>query len=175
MSVRIREIKAICHNFEDIRDIILTLDARYVGCDHQIDHYFKVRHGRLKLRCGCLEKNLIYYQRPNQKGPKLSRVRLYPVREPEKLDALLSAALEILVIVDKQREIYFIGNVKIHLDKVKDLGSFLEIEAIDEDDRFSDEELSQQCRQLMELFKITAGDLISDSYSDLLLKMQPTS
>ena len=175
MSVRIREIKAICHNFEDIRDIILTLDARYVGCDHQIDHYFKVRHGRLKLRIGCIEKNLIYYQRPNKKGPKLSRVRLYPAQEPENLDALLSAALETLVIVDKQRDIYFIGNLKIHLDRVKDLGSFLEIEAIDEDNRFSDEELLQQCRQLVDLFNITTDDLISDSYSDLLLKMQTSS
>jgi len=172
MSVRIREIKAVCHNLEDIRDIILTLDARYVGCDHQVDHYFKVRHGRLKLRSGRIENNLIYYQRPNQKGPKLSQVRLYPVQEPEKLDALLSAALETLVIVDKQRDIYFADNLKIHLDRVKDLGSFLEIEAIDEDDRFSDEELLQQCWQMVDHFKITADDLISDSYSDLLLKMQ---
>ncbi|MDO9549229.1 MAG: CYTH domain-containing protein [Candidatus Marinimicrobia bacterium] len=87
----------------------------------------------------------------------------------------MSAALETLVIFDKQREIYFVDNVKIHLDRVKDLGSFLEIEAIDEDDRFTDEELLQQCRQLMDLFKITANDLISDSYSDTLLKMRTTS
>ncbi|MBU0712723.1 class IV adenylate cyclase [bacterium] len=175
MSVRIREIKAVCQNHEEVRTIILSLNARYIGCDHQIDHYFKVRRGRLKLRNGSIEKNLIYYQRPDQKGPKLSQVGLYSTPEPEKLDTLLSAALDTLVIVDKQREIYFVDNVKIHLDRVKDLGSFLEIEAIDEDDRFSDGELLHQCQQLMDLLKITPDDLISDSYSDMLLKMRTTS
>ena len=175
MSVRTQEIKALCKNHEEVRNRVLSLNARYLGCDHQIDHYFKIRRGRLKLRNGSIEKNLIHYQRPNRKGPKLSAVKLYPVHEPEKLDALLSSALETLVIVDKQREIYFIANIKIHLDRVKDLGSFLEIEAIDEDNRFSDEELWHQCQRLMDLLKISPGDLIHNSYSDMLLKMQTTS
>jgi len=139
------------------------------------DHYFKIPHGRLKLRIGNIEKNLIHYQRPNRKGPKLSEVKLYPVHEPEKLNALLSSALDTLIIVDKQREIYFVDNVKIHLDRVKDLGTFLEIEAIDEDNRFSDEELLHQCQRLMNILKITSADLIHNSYSDMLLKMQTTS
>ncbi len=175
MSIRIREIKALCQNHAEARNIILSLNARYIGCDHQIDHYFNVHHGRLKLRDGSIEKHLIHYLRPNRKGPKLSRVKLYPVHEPEKLNTLLSSALDTLVIVDKQREIYFVDNVKIHLDRVKDLGSFLEIEAIDEDDRFSDEELLHQCQHLMNLLKIAPDDLICDSYSDMLLKMRTTS
>lgn len=174
MSVRIQEIKARCDNPGEVRNIINSLNARYVGTDHQTDHYFKVSEGRLKLRRGNIEKSLIYYKRANKKGPKLSRVELYRVSEPEKLDALLSAALETLVIVDKQREIYFIENVKIHLDRIKNLGSFVEIEAIDEEGRFSDKELLQQCRRLMRLLKIPAGNLISESYSDMLLKMPAT-
>ncbi|MBN2601326.1 MAG: class IV adenylate cyclase [Candidatus Marinimicrobia bacterium] len=172
MSVRIQEIKATCKNYDEVRNRILSQNARYIGFDHQIDHYFKIPHGRLKLRIGNIEKNLIYYQRPNRKGPKLSEVKLYPVHEPEKLNALLSSALDTLVIVDKQREIFFVENVKIHLDLVKDLGSFLEIEAIDEDDCFSDEALLQQCHQMMTQLNITPADLICDSYSDMLLKMQ---
>ena len=34
--------------------------------------------------------------------------------------------------MDKKREIYFIHNVKFHIDNVKNLGTFIEIEAIDE-------------------------------------------
>ncbi|HFD33211.1 MAG TPA: CYTH domain-containing protein, partial [Gammaproteobacteria bacterium] len=53
----------------------------------------------------------------------------------------LTAALGIFKIVDKQRRIYFIGNVKFHIDEVKGLGSFVEIEAIDEDGNIGLEKL----------------------------------
>ena len=50
--------------------------------------------------------------------------------------------------MDKQREIYFIDNVKFHIDDVKELGAFMEIEAIDEQGKFTQAELQQQCRPL---------------------------
>lgn len=175
MSIRIKEIKAHCHNLNNIRDIIRKLDHRFVGLDHQTDHYYHVPEGRLKLRNGSIEKNLIYYQRRNRKGPKLSRVKLCKIHDPDRLNALLSNALGVKAVVDKEREIYFVGNVKIHLDTVKNLGAFIEIEAIDENELFTDEELQRQCEHLMIMFKINKNDLVSGSYSDMLLKMGTTS
>ena len=83
---------------------------------------------------------------------------------------ILTTALGVLVVIDKSREIYFINNVKFHVDIVKDLGTFVEIEAIDPDGTIGKEKLFEQCNYYLDLFKIRREDLISNSYSDLLLK-----
>ncbi len=83
----------------------------------------------------------------------------------------MSKSLGVLVVVDKQREIYFIDNVKFHIDNVKGLGLFVEIEAIDKDGSIGKSKLLQQCEHYMNLFNIERKDLISISYSDLLLNL----
>jgi adenylate cyclase, class 2 len=74
------------------------------------------------------------------------------------------------VVVDKQREIYFLGNVKFHIDTVQRLGNFMEIEARDPDGIISREQLHEQCTHYMCLFGIEQKDLLSESYSDMLLQ-----
>ena len=86
------------------------------------------------------------------------------------LKDILAKSLGILVVVDKQREIYFKDNVKFHIDTVKDLGNFVEIEAIDKNPSIGRNKLLEQCNNYAHLFKIQQEDLISVSYSDLLLK-----
>ena len=92
-----------------------------------------VRAGQ--LREGTIENALIYYERENQAEPKQSNVIVTQTRPDSTLKALLSHALGILVVVEKQREIYFIDNVKFHIDAVNGLGHFIEIEAIGQDRR----------------------------------------
>jgi len=77
------------------------------------------------------------------------------------------------VIVKKIREIYFIENVKFHLDIVENLGKFLEIEAIDIEGNVGRDKLFQQCKTYMEKFKIQKKDLVACSYNDLLLQKYP--
>ncbi|MEM1323059.1 MAG: class IV adenylate cyclase [Bacteroidota bacterium] len=168
------EIKARSSNQQAIRDLLKAHQANFKGIDHQIDTYFKVNQGRLKLREGNIENSLIHYYRENQAGPKLSKVSLYQTSPGAGLKAVLSEALGILVVVDKQREIYFIDNVKFHIDRVKDLGAFIEIEAIDSDGTRSKEDLQQQCEYYLALFGIREEELVEDSYSDLLAGLQST-
>ncbi len=75
---------------------------------------------------------------------------------------------QVICVVDKSREIYFIDNVKFHIDTVKNLGAFVEIEAIDTDGSISREHLKEQCDYYMQLLQIKPSDLIADSYSDML-------
>ena len=163
------ENKAHCQQQERIRKILLEKEADFKGIDHQIDTYFKVPNGRLKLREGNIEVNLIQYHRDDKSGPKASHVHLYKPAKSEDLRAALTAALGVKVVVDKQREIYFLDNVKFHLDQVKELGTFIEIEAIDFDGTIGEHKLLEQCQYYMELFTISEEDLIENSYSDLLL------
>ena len=72
------------------------------------------------------------------------------------------------MVVDKRREIYFLDNVKVHLDTVAGLGTFVEIEAIDADGTRPLETLRAQCEELMRAFGIADDDLLALSYSDLL-------
>lgn len=70
------EIKARCNDHEVIREYLKARDADFRGVDHQIDTYFHVPHGRLKLREGEIENFLIHYERSDQDGPKQSHVTL---------------------------------------------------------------------------------------------------
>jgi predicted adenylyl cyclase CyaB len=163
------EIKAHCRQQAAVRAILQDKGADFRGTDHQIDTYFQVPNGRLKLRQGTIEVNLIQYHRSDQSGPKASHVHLYKPANSNDLLAALTTALGIKVVVDKQREIYFIDNVKFHLDTVKELGTFVEIEAIDFAGNIGEEKLSEQCNYYLNLFAISEDDLIENSYSDLLL------
>ncbi|MBU2497152.1 MAG: class IV adenylate cyclase [Nanoarchaeota archaeon] len=166
------EIKAKTNNQEKIREILKSRNADFKGIDNQIDTYFNVASGRLKLREGNIENYLIYYEREDIEGPKQSDVILYDFNPKSSLKEILRKTFGVLVIVDKKREIYFIDNVKFHLDDVKDLGYFIEIEAIDKYGDIGKEKLLEQCNFYLDLFKILKEDLISVSYSDLLLKIK---
>ncbi len=167
------EIKARCNDLAAIQKILKSGNAEFKGTDRQIDSYFKVNSGRLKLREGNIENALIHYNREDKVEAKESDVMLYKSSKNELLKELLTRALGILVTVDKEREIYFIGNVKFHLDKVEGLGEFVEIEAIGDEDVNKDD-LMKQCKFYLNLFNISSKDLVPFSYSDMLLGKQDT-
>jgi adenylate cyclase, class 2 len=164
------EIKAKCHNHATVEQILLERNARFIGLDHQIDTYFKVPNGRLKLREGNIENTLIFYDRPNQAGPKKSDIILYHVQPEASLKAILEKTNGVLAVVDKQRKIFFIDNVKFHLDEVLGLGQFVEIEAIDTEIGLGYAQLLEQCTFYMALFGIQEVDLLTHSYSDMVME-----
>jgi predicted adenylyl cyclase CyaB len=163
------EIKARCPDPERVRIVLRQREARFAGLDHQVDTYFRVAQGRLKLREGNIENALIYYRRPDAAGPKTSNVLLHPTGQGPGLKEILAATLGVLVVVDKQREIHYLDNVKIHIDRVDGLGSFVEIEAAG-DEQADRGALETQCRELMTAFGIRKEDLVAESYSDLLVE-----
>jgi len=171
---QIAEIKARTNKIDELRNILLADNAVLKGIDHQIDTYFKVPEGRLKLRQGSVETNLIFYNRPNTTAPKKSSVHLYQPHKSEDLKTILEAVHPVLCVVDKQREIYFIDNVKFHLDTVKGLGTFVEIEAIDNVGDMDYDIILEQCNTFMEKLNIGQDELIAVSYSDLIMQQTAT-
>src|SRR5678815_5051670 len=100
------EIKARCTNAERIRAYLLANNADFQGIDIQTDTYFNVANGRLKLREGNIENNLIYYERPDNAGPKPSHFQLVKLEDAKGLKEVLSRSIGIKVIVKKRGEIY---------------------------------------------------------------------
>ena len=112
---------------------------------------------------------MIYYERSDQTGPKQSDFSLVKVDDAATLEAMLASAMGIKITVKKTREIFFIENVKFHLDMLDELGSFVEIEASNRYAPLSNAQLNEQCNFYIQQFGIREEDLINISYSDMLL------
>jgi predicted adenylyl cyclase CyaB len=162
------EIKARTVEPERIRSILENAGARCVGTDLQTDTYFSTGKGRLKLREGNIETALIWYERPDGKAPKTSKVLLYHPANARDLKDILVRLFDVDVVVEKQRDIFFLGNVKFHVDDVRGLGQYVEIEAIDDDGTRTPDVLRAQCVQYMGILGIGKENLESVSYSDLM-------
>ncbi len=161
------EIKARYDNLEQAKSIALEMSANFEGALHQIDTYFNVRKGRLKLReINFQESQLIFYERPDQIGAKLSQYQIYPVEDAAHLKVILESALGIWCVVEKQRELYLFDEVRIHLDRVKHLGNFLELEGVLSPKTWNTA-VKNKVEWLVTQFKISKADLIEVSYSDL--------
>lgn len=164
------EIKARCADLDATRERVKLLAARHVGVDRQIDTYFATKRGRLKLRESSLSGGqLVPYLRPDQRGPKRADYRVIPVEEPESLKKLLAEILGVHRVVRKVREIWLYQNVRIHLDRVDDLGSFVELEAVVEGAPASLDAEQRKLGQLMERLGIRDDDLVDVSYEGLLV------
>ncbi len=137
------------------------------GVIHQVDTYFPVSSGRLKLREVGQEGTLIFYRRENVPLEKRSEVDLVAVDRPAALREVLAEALGVAVVVEKERAIYRWREVQIHLDEVEGLGSFLEFERSlsgVEDEAAAHAEFAE----LRETLGVREEDLVAGSYSDLL-------
>jgi predicted adenylyl cyclase CyaB len=146
--------------------------AEPAGAMEQVDTYFHVPHGRLKLReslqpSAAGEATLIAYHRPDAADVRASEYHLVPVPHAAALKYALSAALGVRGVVRKRREVLMYHNVRIHLDEVEGLGTFLELEAViseQADEAVSGARLNELCRRL----GLRPGDGIAGSYADLL-------
>jgi homotetrameric cytidine deaminase len=146
----------------------LALGAVEAGVLTQVDTYFGGRHGRLKLRVEQDSAVLIAYRRPDSAEASESTYVLAPVDEPDAMAEALDAALGTTVVVGKQRQLLLWEGVRIHLDEVEGLGSFVEFEAVLPD--AGDLETARaKVAQLREALGIADDALVSVGYSDLLL------
>jgi adenylate cyclase, class 2 len=164
------EIKARTRNTDAIRQYLMDNNAALRGVDEQTDTYFNVADGRMKLRQGNVENNLIFYKRIETAGLKQSEVELMATPDAASLKSILLKALGARAVVKKKREIYYIGNVKFHLDEVDRLGSFVEIEASNQFDDISESRLREQCAAYMKAFGVSESDLVNESYSDMVMR-----
>jgi predicted adenylyl cyclase CyaB len=162
------ELKARLADLARARQVASEVGAHLAGTLEQTDTYFNVSAGRLKLResvPGGAE--LIAYHRPDLTWTSESRYDRQPVERPDVLLWQLSSTLGVRVCVRKQRELWLMEHVRIHLDAVCGVGAFLELEVavVPGHDELAAE---RQADDLAHRFGIAARDVVVGSYADLL-------
>ena len=161
------EIKARIRKYEKVIRILTLIQAVHERTEKQLDTYFSVDNGRLKLReIDGHESKLIQYFRNQDVTPKQCNYAIVRVQNADKFGRMLSRVHGIYQQVSKVREYWTWNQVNIHLDQVDELGSFIEFEAIvgnfqlhmDAEDKFI---------YLMSQFNIQPGDVLHTDYAEM--------
>jgi predicted adenylyl cyclase CyaB len=134
----------------------------------QTDTFFNAPRGRLKLRQLFADRGeLIFYDRPDRAGPKLSVYVITRTTEPAALRETLAQALGVRGEVRKRRWLYLVGPSRIHFDQVEGLGTFLEVEVVLQPGQTAPEG-EQVAAALRAELGVHEADLIERAYIDLL-------
>jgi adenylate cyclase, class 2 len=167
------EIKAKIFNYDvakwKAQSFIKKFKDKHHDVQYQKDIYYKVKDKRLKLRIINEEYgNLILYSKYDKYNKKISKYLIAEVTNPFELEEILRNFFKVLIVVNKRREIFIAENIRIHIDKVKGLGNFIEFEVIYN----SFNSAKKIMQELIEYFELVEDGFIKNSYSDLLIKKQ---
>ena len=171
------EFKAELREPELARAALRRLGAAAVATVQQTDTYFRVASGRLKRRETKYEGvdepvEIIHYERHDRSQPKISKFHIFT--EDQAAERFGTLPLPVWVVVEKTREIFMKGGVRIHLDHVEGLGRFIEFEAL-----VSKTQNVARCHEVLAELRAavapTLGEAISVSYSDLIAARQGES
>lgn len=166
------EIKARLSDFSRQYELASTIATNGPTTIHQRDVFFRATKGRLKLRYfSDADGELIAYDRPNQTGPKTSNFFISKTREPKQLHQVLNESLGTIAEVVKRRELFLVGRTRVHLDRVQQLGDFLELEVVLADGDAIEDGI-QEANQLMSQLEVDPDWLVDSAYVDLLLSEQ---
>ena len=167
------EIKARAPRPDQLLDAVLDLADRGPTVFAQDDTFFGCPNGRLKLRTfSSTEAQLIFYRRDDLPGPKLSEYVMATTAEPDAMRGTLSLAYGVIGRVRKTRTLCFVGNTRIHLDDVEDLGHFVELEVVLTPDQGVDDGQAI-AGDLMRRLGIEPAHLVTRAYVDLLADRGP--
>ena len=160
------ELKIKLKSFRKTKEILNRIEAEDRGVLNQKDIYYSVPQGLLKLRIENEKESLIYYNR-NEKG----KTRWSEYDFLKFIDGgggeFFKRIFKMEVTVQKKRELYYYDDTRIHLDNVKSLGNFLELETLVVNGK-TDAQI--RFKKIIELLNLNTENQIRKSYRDLLLE-----
>ena len=141
----------------------------------QRDTFFAVARGRLKLRrFDDGRGELIFYERDDTTGPTTSTYSRSPCSDAAGMEAVLARALGVRGVVEKRRELFMIGRTRVHLDDVRGLGHFVELEVVlGASEPAADGE--REAHALLATLGVPAAALLAPAYIDLLEREHATA
>lgn len=160
------EIKVPVKSLSNLIKIVEREGGKKIYSSRQIDVYYKLENGRLKVRNSSGEKSVIFYRRIEDGSERWSDFEVIPVNNPNDWIKFFDNFLERLVVVDKHRTLYHLKNTRIHFDRIKGLGNFVELETKVINGKVK---ARKEFLWIMNLLKLNPDNQILKSYSDLIL------
>ena len=169
------ESKTRCKDLEAMACLAASLGARYEGRLDQVDTYFRVGQGRLKLREIAhhspggevsASSELIGYERPDESGARVSSYERTVIVDAQSTMTQLEATHGVRGCVRKRRNLWILDATRIHLDEVEDLGTFVELETVSEKAPGAEEQHEHD--RVWTALGLDAWDTVAGSYIDLL-------
>ncbi len=163
------ELKSRLDDMDAAENALRVAGARFEATLVQTDTYFHVPIGRLKLRqVPGRPAELIGYHRADDANLRDSHYQVTPIAEADApgLLASLGATLRVRVVVDKTRKLWMYQTVRIHLDDVRNLGTFVEIESLVLPG-LQHYKAATIARHVWELLPVRPDQRVTGSYSDL--------
>jgi len=170
------EIKAVLRNRAAALAVASRLSDSGPEIINQEDVFFHCEDARLKLRIlDSGRGELIRYQRENRAEARCSNYLIARSPDPQLLLVILTKTLGVTGTVKKMRTLYFVGQTRIHIDRIEGLGDFLELEVVLRENQ-SEEDGRRIANNLLAEFNISPQDHIACAYVDLLqAKAAPSS
>lgn len=160
------EIKVPVKNLKKLIEIVEKEGGSKIYSSRQIDVYYKLENGRLKIRNSSGEKSIIFYKRIEDGSERWSDFEVIKIEKPEVWIKFFDRFLQRLVVVDKHRTLYHLFNTRIHFDKVKGLGNFMELETKVLNGK---SQARKEFQKILKLLELNPENQILNSYSDLIL------
>ena len=159
------EIKVKADLGEKLISSIIKLGGEFVDTLNQKDIYYKYSNGLIKLRKQNGEFSLIKYNRDEEKEDRWSNYSILKI-SGDNIEKYFSDIMDVEVTVEKRRDLYIYQNTRIHLDSVKKLGEYLELETVS--DNLSESEAKKEFKYVLNALNLYEENEIRKSYRDLL-------
>lgn len=157
-------LKARLYDKDGIHEKLTQLGFKYEGEDYQQDYYFKTPKGKLKYRKGNNSTLIAHYERVQLNNIEKTVVYRYEVNPSELQIQYLFSSKVLLVKHKKNRKLYLSKNVSIHIDELSKEEIYIEIEAKDFNENYTELELQNQCKSIFNELGIIKSNLIKTGY-----------
>ncbi len=123
------ELKVKIKSFEKTKKLLNNINADFVKKLNQKDIYYKIKGGLLKLRIENGRQSIIKYLRDEKGKDRFSNYEFLNFDSGD-AEKFFKSVFNIEAVVQKKRLLYMFDNTRIHIDTVKGLGNFLELETL---------------------------------------------
>ena len=167
------EWKAEIRDPSIVRALVRRMGAVHASTLAQLDTYYRVIDGTLlKREIKGEAPEYIHYLRPSGVRPRHTRFTLYS--EEQAAERFGSRPLPVWVVIEKQREVWLLDQLRIHLDDVQNLGRFVELEAL-----VTPNQSISECEANIARLRTALGPFVSEpvakGYADLMALELETS
>jgi predicted adenylyl cyclase CyaB len=162
------ELKIGVTSHQSIKKILLQIGAENRGILNQKDVYYSVSNGLLKLRIENGNESLIYYNRNENDKNRWSDFEVLKFANGNG-EKFFKKLFDVEITVLKKRELFYYEDTRIHLDTVKTLGKFLELETLVINDKA---DAKKRFEKIKNLLKLDGSKQIRKSYRDILMNIK---